>query len=130
MNKNGSNTSIQYQGTNVEPNSGEIARHHAEKIKSVTQPVHITTHRLLAIAISNLRLKESDLIKAHIPPFTHLYVLMMSDIATTKSGIETYTNIRKILLNTHTLYISGSYNCINRKASDMSPCLQKYPRLS
>lgn len=78
-----------YQIAEIKPDGSEIARKHAEEVKSVSKPVNITTHRLLPVSICYFCFKLGNLVEAHIPPFTNLNILMMSNVATTQCGIET-----------------------------------------
>lgn len=48
--------------TEIETNCGEITRQHAEEIKTVAKPVHVTAQSLLSIPISYLGLKHRYLI--------------------------------------------------------------------
>lgn len=78
-----------YQIAEIKTDGGEIARKHAEEVKSVSEPVDITTHSLLSISICYLCFKLGNLVESHIPPFTNLNILVMSNIPSTQCRIET-----------------------------------------
>jgi len=70
-----------YHATEIESNSGEVEWQHSEEVKSSSKTINITAKCLFSISISNLSLKEWNLIQANISPLTNLYVLMMCNIS-------------------------------------------------
>lgn len=78
-----------YHRADVKAYGCEVAGHHTEEIEAMPKSVEISTQCLLPVTTSNLGFKEGYLVQSNISSFPYLDVLMMSDITTPQSWVET-----------------------------------------
>lgn len=79
-----------YHWADIEANSGEVARQHAEEVKSVAEAVDIPTQNLLSVTTCYLGLKERDLVKPHITSLPNLYVLVVCHVSSSQCWVKTW----------------------------------------
>jgi hypothetical protein len=96
------NANVLYHWADIKSNSCEVTGEHSEEIKAVTQTVDISAKHLLSIATCHFGLKEWNLVQANITSFSNLNVLVMGDISSPQSWVETWKQYIKSVVSNST----------------------------